>query len=334
MDWNKGYSATYYMQIVDPATWRDIGLVNMTGGMIKHEPTGKRESADVDCKGYDPGIEEFVRIYLDTEQNGATAHVPLFTGLATSPDTNIDGHAVNNSIQCYSVLKPCEDVDLPLGWYATAGAAGADVICELLSVTPAPVVVADGSPILSAPIIAESNENHLTMIDKVLAAIDWRIRIDGDGTINVLPKPIEAAAIFDPLSNDVIETKIKVTADWYSCPNVYRAISGDVTGIARDESPDSPLSIINRGREVWKSESGVALANENIAEYAKRKLKEAQQVIQAASYDRRFIPDVFPGDIVTMHYPEQGLTGDYIVQSQSIKLGHGATTSETIHTRR
>lgn len=331
MDWSKGYSASFYMEQVDPATWRDIGAIRITGGSINRELTGKRESADVDCAGYDIGLEKWVRVYLDVNQTGDFAHEPLFTGIATSPDRRHEGNAANNTLACYSVLKPCEDVDLPLGWYAPAGAAGGDVIRSLLAATPAPATIAEDSPRLLEPIIAESGENYLTMIDRILDAINWRIKIHGDGTIDVGPKPIEPIAAFDPLGNDVIETKITVSADWYSCPNVYRATSGDMTGIARDEDPDSPLSIPNRGREVWRSESGVALSsNESIAEYARRMLTQAQQVKESVAYDRRYVPDVVPGDLVRMNYPKQEVVGVYSVDSQSVTLGYGTTTSERI----
>ena len=331
MDWSKGFSAAYVMQEVDPATWRDTGVIQITGGTIKRELTGKRESADVDCKGIEIGVERWVRIYLETQQDGASARTALFTGLATSPADEYEGNARSNTLSCYSVLKPCEDVALPLGWYAPQNANGAEVIRQLLSVTPAPVFVESDAPTLSDHTIAESNENHLTMIDKILTAIDWRIQIDGDGTIHVEPKPLEAVASFDPLENDMIETKVKVSADLYSCPNVYRATSGDVTGIARDEDPDSPLSIQNRGREVWKSESGVNLAStESIAQYAQRMLKQAQQVKRAASYTRRYMPNVRPSDLIRMGYPAQGLTGVYVVQSQTVALEYGAATDEQI----
>ena len=331
MDWSKGFSAAYIMQTVDPATWRDTNVIQITGGTIKRELTGKRESADVDCKGIEIGVERWVRIYLETQQDGASARTALFTGLATSPADEYEGNARSNTLSCYSVLKPCEDVALPLGWYAPQNANGAEVIRQLLSVTPAPVFVEPDAPTLSDHIIAESNENHLTMIDKILTAIDWRIQIDGDGTIHVEPKPLEPVASFDPLENDMIETKVKVSADLYSCPNVYRATSGDITGIARDEDPDSPLSIQNRGREVWKYESGVNLAsNESIAQYARRMLKQAQQAKRAASYTRRYMPNVRPSDLIRMGYPAQGLTGVYVVQSQTVALEYGAATDEQI----
>ena len=333
MDWSKGYSATYYAKRVDPATWRDLETIKLTGGSIKREPSGLRESADIDCVNYDVGVERWIRIYLDTRQDGDAGHEALFTGLATSPDTEKNGKLSSNSLACYSVLKPADDVYLLRGWYAPAGASGGAVIEDLLSVTPAPIIVAEGAPSLSTSIIAEDEETRLTMVEKVLDAIGWRIRIDGDGTINVEPKPLEPVQTFDPLECDVIETELKISADWYSCPNVYLAINEDLTGIARDDSPDSPLSTVNRGREVWMVDSKCELAqNESIGEYARRKLDEAQRIQRTAEYDRRYMPGIVPGDLVRLHYPEQKLDGVFNVESQSIELGYGAKTSEQIST--
>ena len=333
MDWSKGYSATYYAKRVDPATWRDLETIKLTGGSIKREPSGLRESADIECVNYDVGVERWIRVYLDTRQDGSAGHEALFTGLATSPDDELDGRLQKNTLECYSVLKPADDVYLLRGWYAPAGARGGDVIKDLLSVSPAPIMVAEDSPLLSASVIAEDDETRLTMAEKILDAIGWRIRIDGDGTINVEPLPLDPVVTFDPLENDVIETELKISADWYSCPNVFLAIDEDMTGIARDDSPDSPLSTVNRGREVWAMENHCELAqNESIGQYAQRKLIEAQRIQRTAEYDRRYFPGVVPSDLVRLHYPAQKLDGVFNIESQTIELGYGARTSEQVST--
>ena len=129
----------------------------------------------------------------------------------------------------------------------------------------------------------------------------------------------------------MLETEIHVAADWFSAPNVYMAIDNDITAIARDDSADSPLSTVNRGREVWTQDNAANLAdNQTIEQYAKMMLSQAQAVKQTASYNRRFIPDVYPGDMVRMRYPEQGVNGLYTVKSQSITLSYNATTNEEI----
>jgi len=333
MDWSKGYSASYYMTSVDPVTWRDEQRIEITGGTIKNESSGLMQSADVKCVNYEQGVERWIRLYLDTRQSGSGAHVAMFTGLATSPDDNIKGTRHSNELQCYSVLKPADDVYLPRGWYVPSGANGTQTVKELLGVSPAPIEVEEVTdyPFLANSIVAEESETRLTMAEKILAAINWRLRILGDGTIFICNYSADPVASFDPIVNDLIETEIKVNYDLFNCPNVYMAISGDLTAIARDDSPDSPLSTVNRGREVWVQETNCNLSNkESLAQYSKRKLDEAQKVNKTASYDRRYVPDIFPTDVVRLHYPAQGLDGLYVVSEQSIELGYGARTSEEI----
>ena len=331
MDWSKGFSATYYGTFVDPATWRDIERFEILSGAISRSNSSLRHSADVTCRSYDPAQERWIRIYLDARQNDTGAHEALFTGLATSPEININGNIKEYPLQCFSVLKPAEDIYLARGWYAPAGASGAEVIRQLLEICPCPVAVADNSPILSQAIIAEEGETHLTMIEKVLRAIGWRLRILGDGTVEIDPPADTPSATFDVYENDSIEPQITLSHDWYQCPNCFMAIRDDMSAVAKDEDPDSPLSTVTRGREVWAQDTSCELADdESIAEYALRRLAEEQASYIHISYSRRFDPDVLVSDLVQLHYPAQDINGIYRISSQEISLGYGATTSEEV----
>lgn len=330
MNWAKGFTATYYAYIIDAKTWRETSLLQITEGSISRDNSGLRDSADVTCINYDDR-EQYIRIYLDVQQGGASAHVPIFTGLTSSPSRDIDGILESSSIECYSVLKPAEDVLLDRGYYVPAEIDGGLIIQQLLSVTPAPVEVVGEAPTLREAIIAEDGENHLSMVDKVLDALNWQMRVQGDGTIQILAPPTEAVTTFDQLDTDVIEPTLTITRDWYQCPNVLRAISGDLSAVARDDSIDSPLSTVNRGREVWEEDTDVSLnSEESIAEYAQRKLKELQRVETQVTYNRRYDPGVLVNDLVRLNYPKQGLQGVYRITSQKITLGYGCTTEEEV----
>ena len=331
MIWENGYTAEYYMAIVDAATWRDIERVELEGGNITKNLDGLRESASITCRQYSQPVEQWIRIWMNTYQDGGSAHEPLFTGLATTPAQQFDGVRDNSTLTCYSVLKPVEDVLLLRGWYAAAGKNGANVIKSLLEPTPAPVVIDEASPALSEHIIAGDGETRLTMVDKILDAIDWRLRITGDGTIHISPKATEESIFLSPDMNDIIENQITVNEDLFSAPNVFAVFGSDMVGIARDESQNSPLSTFNRGREVWASEQSVNLAdNESIEGYALRKLREAQNVEKTATYTRRYLPGVLPGDLVQLKYPVQNLEGLFMIENQTITLGHAARTNEGV----
>lgn len=332
MDWNKGFSARYYVSILDRFTMRDLHRIEITGGTVKREDSDLRESADIDCVNYSESTEQLVRVWLDAKQNGSSSHIPLFTGLATSPGKNINGRLITNTLECYSVLKMAEDVLLSRGWYAPKGINSGDLIKDLLSVVPVDISIPENSPGLESAIIAESGENHLSMTDKILSAINCRMRLDGYGNIYIEPYDFNnPVATFDSLNNDVLEPSLSITHDWFDCPNVYRAVLDDSYAVARDDDPNSILSTVSRGREVWYEDSSVYLEeNMTLAEYAESMLKLAQRVSTTISYDRRFDPKVYVSDTVRLNYPAQSISGLYLVTSQTITLGYNAKTSEEV----
>lgn len=346
MNWDKGIEAHYYATLVHPITWADIGRFEITGGKIDHSQSDLIESATIECKRYQTivdeltepfpdnhSLEQYVRIHFDARQNGEGEHIAMFTGLATAPVRDINGTITRNSLDCYSVLKPAQDIYLPRGWYAPAEANSADLMKRLLEVIPAPVDIEAGAPTLDEAIVSERNETYLSMFMRIVNAIGWRVKIDGYGVVHVCPKadPTEPVVAFDSMNNDSIEPELSITEDWFGCPNVFMATWGDLVAIVKDESPDSILSTVNRGREIWMSEEISALSNdETLAEYAARRLKEEQSVAFEISYDRRYHPDVYLSDIVSLNYPAQDIVGNFIVTSQSIELGYGARTSEEV----
>lgn len=333
MIWSEGFTASYYITIVDPASWSDIGRMEITAGNIDRSAEDLLESADITMTELPEGGEAWIRIWLDAEQNGVE-HVPLFTGLTSAPSREINGVRNTYDVECYSVLKPVNDILTERGAYVPTEVVAPFAAARLLRTGIAPVEVADigdtPMPQLTDAIIAEDGETNLTLADKVLNAIGWRKRIDGEGTIHVEPDDDTTIQIFDAVDNDVIELSLTDEQDWYSCPNILRVISGDLTAIAMDTDPESPLSTMARGREIWAEESSPSLGtNESIGAYANKKLRELQSPARTITYARRFDPSVRPGDVVWINHPEIGIDGRFRVDSQSLELTYGCRTSET-----
>lgn len=331
MDWTRSKTTAYYGYRIDPATWRETERFQITGGKISRQEGGLRDSANVDCVAYPEGREDYIRIYMDVEQDGASEHIALFTGLTSAPSRKIEGTYETVTLQCYSVLKAAADVLLDRGFYVSANTNGGKALQDLLSVCPAPVEIVGAAPTLKNTIIAEGSETRLSMANKVLEAMDWRMLLKGDGTITITEKPSEEVAMFDPLENDILEPTLKIDFDWYSAPNVFRATQNNISAVAKDENINSPYSIPNRGREVWAEETSCKLnTGESIGEYAIRRLSELQNVARKVTYSRRFVDNVFVGDIVRLHYTEQGLDGLFTVKSQNINIGGGSETEEDV----
>ena len=333
MNWTRGFSALYELKKVDPVTWMDMGSFELTGGSISRTDDNLQESAVIQMTT-DPG-ECWLRVYLNAKQEGSGARIALFTGLASTPQRDLDGVRENYQATCYSVLKPADDVLAPCGYYVPAGVDGAKIAAQLLGVGPAPVTCADNSPKLLEPIVAEELDTNLTIARQIVDSIGWRIRIRGDGSISIEPAAENVSLKLDPQDNDSVELKITDTQDWYAVPNCYRVSTGSLYAVARDDDPESPLSTVSRKAarggtgEIWTSESSVSLSDgESLAEYAIRKLKEAQAPARKIVYTRRFFPDVLVGDLVSLHYPGIKIDGKFRVSRQTVTLGYGAKTQE------
>lgn len=334
MDWDSGYTSIYYVTRIDPVTWGDVERIEISSegsNSIKKSLSDLRESATLQFKDYSESDEIWIRIWMDTYQNGGASHDALFTGLACAPSRSIKGNYSTSGIECYSVLKPAQDVLLDRGWYAPEGADPTDIIYSLLENTPAPVSITDGMPKLVSHLIAEDGENALSMTDKLLDSVGWRMYITGYGKIEIGPYVTAPLIKLDAVENDIVEQSLSVTYDYYDCPNVFRAVAGDDYYIARDDDPLSKCSTVSRGREIWAEETNCGLNDgETLVNYAERRLKELQQKGYVVEYKRRFVPGVYPASVVSMHYPAQGIDGNFFITSQDLDLQFGCPVSEEV----
>ena len=332
IDWTKGIVARNYATIVDPNTWRDESSFDIIGGSINYTNTGIRGSADIDCREFNHESEYWVRLYLEASQNGESELIPLFTGLASSPGISYNGRIQESKVQCFSVLSPAEKVYLPLGWFLRAGTNGAIGIKDLLKdVIPAPVIIDGASSSITQNIVAENDETVLTMVDKILTAINWTIYLSGNGEVHISPFITDTVESFGYATNDVLEMSVSIANNWADIPNVFRAVGSGIASIAKDENPKSMFSIQNRGREIWAQETNCVLNDgEKISDYATRRLKELQKVSKTIDYTRRFMPNIHVNNRVWLNYPEQNISGPYIIESQTINIGYGSNVSEKV----
>ncbi|MCR4739181.1 MAG: hypothetical protein K5886_02840 [Lachnospiraceae bacterium] len=330
VNWKNGFSAAYYAARIDPRTWTDTDEIPIISGSISRKADSDLiESADITINA-DIGPEEWVRIYLIAEQSGTKQRVPLFTGIVSSPSRDINGSSETRRLDCYSVLKVADDILLPLGWFAPARTSGGELMKILLSDLPCPVELDEGSPTIMSSFVAGDSDTKLSVAQEIAKAINWQIKINGDGSVRICPKPLTISGTFDNIENDIIETQVKDEQDIFSVPNVLRVTLDGSAATARDDDPDSVFSTVNRGREVWMQEEAKLAAGESLGEYAFRRLKELQSPARKIDYTRRFQPDVNVNDLVSIVYPKQAIGDVFRVTAQSITLSHGARVKEEV----
>lgn len=326
MQWNKGYSAEFYAEILDPITWEGIKRIEIIGGTIDRTTEGLLESASIKLK---KNIEEkWIRIWMNTRQEDSGSHEPLFTGLISIPERTLIGSREEYVADCFSVLKPAEDILLDRGYYAPANIQVGSIIKSLLWQCPSPFKCSNKIT-LKNPIIAEESETALSMINKILKVANSKLIISGKGEIEMVSSnETEIKVTFEPVINDVIELNIKDKKDWYKCPNVFRAVMNGLVAVAKDESKGK-LSISSRNREIWMEETDCNLSNgESLTEYAMRRLAEEQKIGRELNYTRRYDPRIKPGNLIRMNYPAQNLFGCFKVKNQTVEIGHNCKTNE------
>lgn len=335
MDWNKGFSAQYDLMKVDPVSFLDMGFLKFTAGTIDNKSDGLMQSADLTMTE-DPG-ECWVRVYLKARQTAGGARVALFTGLTSAPERKMDGARPTYNVECYSVLKPVDDILVPRGYYAPAGADAVTLVAELLSAGPASVEIDQDGPSLVESIVAEDDMSRLDVAWLILNAIGWRLRIEGTGTVHICPPATDSSATFDTRNNDIIELELTDTQDWFSVPNCIRVVSGQQYVEYKDDDPDSTVSTVsrktNRGGtgEIWTSDNASSIgSNESLAEYAIRTLRSQQAPARTVGYSRRFTPAVMVGDLVTLGLSSARISGTFRVSGQKIELGYGCRTTEEV----
>lgn len=330
INYSNGISATYYVARVNPQTWADAGEISIVSGNIsKKSNSDLVQSADITVNE-DIGTESWVRVYLIASQSGAKERIPLFTGIVSSPSRNISGNYETRKLECFSVLKVAADILLPVGWFAPARTNGGELIKILLSDLPCPVELDEGSPTIISSFVAGNNDSKLSVAQDIAEAINWQIKVRGDGSVRICPKPLTISGTFDNIENDIIETSVTDNRDIFSVPNVLRVTLSGSSATARDDDPDSVYSTVNRGREIWMSEDAKLAAGESLGEYAVRRLKELQNPSRKLTYTRRFQPDVDVNDLVSIIYPKQSIGDVFRVQSQTIELSHGAKVKEEV----
>lgn len=333
IDWAGGYSSSWRVMLVDPETWEDSEeLPGVVSVRIERDAAKRRlESAEVVADAAQDGAfrEGYYRIEMLASQDGEVERHAIATMLMQSGTSGRGRGRSELSVSGSSVLQAAHDERMPVGTYAPRGCDGAAWAATLLSsCIPAPVV-AEGSFELSGHVVFGAGTSCLDAAWDVLEAAGWCIRIDGDGTVRLGPRPSEPVLVLDAAGARMLAPEIMRDADYSGVPNRYTAVEGAAVATAANEDEASPTSFQARGRWVDVVDtSPKRVDGETLGGYARRRLSEESTVRRACSYTREFWPGVHPFDVVRGSLPSAGLEGDMRVESQSLECGRGVTVAE------
>ena len=257
-------------------------------------------------------------------------------------------------MDCYTPLIELKEKRPPLGYTIRKGTRIMDAAYELVKsncrvpvtkVEPNIVKNEDGtetdlSPILQDNFTANTDDTYLSFVIALIANAKYELGLGERGDILFLPKQ-ELASLqpiwtYDDSNSSILLPEITMNHDLYGIPNVVEVIysygNDCKQAVAKNEDPNSPISIVNRGREIPYRDTDPSLrgyvTQKQIDDYAEWLLRELSTIEYTVSYTHAYCP-VRVGDCVRLNYTRAGIKDIKAkVISQKIKAEPGCPVSE------
>ena len=340
-DWAKSMQQTFEYYIVDPGTWRDSKkLDGVTSCSINWDADSETlGSATIDIT--DSLSECYVRVYLVTIQNGLRERHPLGTFIVQTPSTSFDGKVRKVSMDAYTPLIELKEKRPPYGYSILKGTNIMDIAYQLTSENlRAPVVKTASADKLYSDFVSEPDENWASFIKDLLANAKYSFGLDELGRVLFTPSQdtasLQPLVTFDDSNSSILYPEISMDHDLYGLPNVVEVIysNGAEHYHARivNDDENSPISTVNRGREIVYRETSPSISGEPTQEqievYAKKLLKTLSSIEYTISFTHGYC-GVRLGDCVRLNYTRAGITNVKAkIISQSIKCEPGCSVKE------
>ena len=341
VDWTKSMQQTFEYYTVDPGTWKDVKLLDnvKTSNISRDAEVETLGSATIDIT--ESVGESYIRIYLITIQNGVKEKHALGTFLVQTPSSSFNGKIRDVSMDAYTPLLELKENPPPLGYSILKDSNIMDIAYSLTSENlRAPVVKTSNTNTLSYDFVADVNDTWLSFLTDLIANAKYTFGLDEMGRILFSPKQDTASLqpiwTYDDSNSSILYPDLSMDHDLYGIPNVVEVIysNGRDSYYAKavNEDENSPISTVNRGREIIHRVTNPDLVGDptekQIKEYAERTLKELSCLEYTITYKHGYCP-VRIGDCVRLNYSLAGLTNIKAkVISQSIKCEPGCPVTE------
>ena len=342
IDWLSSMQQTFEYYTVDPNTWRDVKKIeNVISSTINRDSEAETLGSATITMSEAIG-ECYVRIYLVAIQNGKTYKVALGTFLVQTPSWSFDGKTKEISVDAYTPLLELKENLPPIGYSLLEGENIMNMAYRLCRErVRAPVIEAVCDTNLYDDFVANTNDTWLTFLTDLIENAKYVFDLDEMGRVLFLP--VQETASLQPVwtytddNSSILYPDISLDRDLYGIPNVVEVVysSGKDNYYARvvNDNPNSPISTVNRGREIVHRVTNPSLYGDptenQTKEYAERLLKELSALECTVTYSHGYCP-VRVNDCVRLNYTRSGISGVKAkVISQSIDCSAGCKVTET-----
>lgn len=341
VDWTASMEQTYEYYLVDPGTWKDVApLNNVKTATVNRDLTVETlGSATIDVTELIG--EAYVRAYLVVVQNGVRSRHPLGTFIVQTPSSRFEGKVRNVTMDAYTPLLELKENPPPLGYSILEGTnimESAYLLCR--EHARAPIVRPNCTTLLEKDFVANVSDTWITFISDLIGNAKYYLDLDELGRILFAPKQDTASMqpvwTYNDDNSSILCPEVTVNHDLYGIPNVVEVVysNGSEYYTARvvNDDPNSPISTVNRGREIKHRDTNPSLpgnpTESQIQEYARMLLKQLSTVEYTITYSHAYC-GTRTGDCVRLNYSRAGLRDIKArIISQSIKCTTGCLVTE------
>ena len=342
IDWTKSMNQTFEFYVVDPLTWKDTIPLNQikSCSIDRDDESQTRGSATIDVTEV---LDEcYVRVYLVVNQNGITEKVALGTFLVQTPSTSYDGKSTTISVDAYTPLMELKEGLPPLGYSILKDTNIMDIAYDICRERMrAPVIKANCSKKLYSDFVSNTDDTWTSFVGDLVSNANYKLDLDEIG--RAIFSPIQDIAslqhrwVYNDDNSSILYPEITNKRDLYGIPNVvevlYSTDSGYLFSRVINDDDNSPISTVNRGREIVYRDTNPGLSGEPTQEmlddYATQLLRNLSCLEHTITYSHGYCP-VRVGDCVLLNYEKAGLHNVRAkVISQNIKCVTGCPVQET-----
>lgn len=351
-NWTESMQQKFEYYIVNPNTWKDEQkLDNVKSCTINRDSeAGTLGSATIDIT--ESVGECYIRIYLITIQNRITEKHPLGTFLIQSPSSSYNGKIRSVSMDAYTPLLELNENQPPIGYFIPKGTNIMDIAYRLTREhVRAPVIRNINNTTSAYDFVADVGETWLSYLSAFIAnnlyldndkpkVTKYKYDLDEMGRILFAPEQDTASLqpiwTYDDNNSSILYPDLSMDHDVYGIPNVVEVIYSNGNdhyyAKVKNENPNSPVSTINRGREIiYRVTDPDMVGNPtqaHIDEYAEQLLDTLSSPKYTITYTHGYCP-VRLGDCIRLNYSKAGLTDIKAkIISQSIKCEPGCPVTE------
>lgn len=341
-DWAKSMQQTFEFYSVDPYTWGNKERIkNIEKATIKRDLTVKTLGSATFDTHEDIG-EKYIRPYLVTIQNGIEERLPMGTYLVQTPSTKFDGRRSTVTMDAYTPLLELKDSLPPIGYTVMKNEEIMDSAYMLTKEhLRAPVVAPSNTETLTTDFVADPKNTWLEYLIDLVSRAKYHYMLDEMGRVLFMPDQtfasLQPVMTFNDDNSSILLPELTLQRDLYGIPNVVEVVYSDsgqvLTSVKKNEDKNSPISIQNRGREIWYRDTDPkfsgTMTQEMVDEYATSLLEQVSCLEYTVTFSHGYYP-VNIGDAVRLNYRAAGLNDvKAMVISQTINCVAGCTVETT-----